>query len=734
MKLCIYLLKTLGGGRGFLRAAGVLCLFVNCAAGQDIDPASGDVQPYTGTAVNGYELVWSDEFNTSFLDTDKWVYREGDDSRTYIQSYQQAANNSVSNGLYRVLLKKESQGTKEYTAGGIISKQAFRYGYYESRMKVPAGGGWHSSFWMMKKSGGVAPHIELDVIENDSVDPSDYNVNIHRHLPEEQAFGTLRVETPPLSAGFHVFGCEFTADEVRYFFDGTLVQTVDAAQFDHNDMNIWLTSLALVYDGQDPVDDSLLPAEAQYDYVRFFELAPHAEVEIVSPDSGGVTLADTHQALHVSAAVTHSTNGLTSVISWSKLAGPGDVWFEDSSASITTAQFSEEGFYTIQCAAAVGQVTNTAAVDVAVNAELTVSLQHGVSGYESPCTFIREDNPDLNSGARSQIIIGRTGGGLRALFSFDLAGRLDPRAVIQRAELDLWTVGGTGQVGDLELHRLASSFAEGTGDGFSELSGVGSGATWRSRTGELSWDTAGGDFDAALLSSVPGYDATIEGLQKSFGTSSDFTGSVQTALNGGQTLNLAVYSPSAERSGSSAYSRIHSDDSTQASLRPKLTLTFMGNNLPWVSPGEGFSTRVDLPVSISGSVSNQLSEVWSKRSGPGTVTFADAGQRATTVCFSEPGVYVLGLSASNELGVVSRDVTAQVASAFPQFVDTFFTGASVDFQVHCTTGLSYILQTSTNLQNWTDLFTIHADESPMFVTADTATNVPVCFYRLQLGP
>ena len=89
------------------------------------------------------------------------------------------------------------------------------------------------------------------------------------------------MKTPDLSAGFHVFGCEFTPTTVKYFFDGDLVQTVDvtnvrkkdgtAADFPHGDQNIWLTSIASHLGGTKAVDDDKLPATAEFDYVRFFK-------------------------------------------------------------------------------------------------------------------------------------------------------------------------------------------------------------------------------------------------------------------------------------------------------------------------------------------------------------------------------------------------------------------------------------------------------------------------------
>ena len=83
--------------------------------------------------------------------------------------------------------------------------------------------------------------------------------------------GWKKVSTPDLAANFHVFGCEFTPETVKYFFDGKLVQTVDATKFPHSEQNIWLTVIATSLGRTKAVDDTKLPAAAEFDYVRFYE-------------------------------------------------------------------------------------------------------------------------------------------------------------------------------------------------------------------------------------------------------------------------------------------------------------------------------------------------------------------------------------------------------------------------------------------------------------------------------
>lgn len=273
-----------------------------CSSVMTADTVS-DIQPFLGTNVSGYQLAFGDEFDGDVVDESKWFYRL--DCKHW--SKQQKENVSVSNGLLRVSLKKETvkcpdnrwlqpgqqesdkpAGEVQYTAGGVISHQEFRYGYYEARLKTPTGAGWHTSFWMMRHgiyAGDPAySQIELDPFENDSIDPHHYQIDAHQWRPEpgtedpgrtQNKVGTKQVRFTDGTRldEFHVIGMEFTETELKYFFDGKLMKVTSfpADRYKHNDVSIWLTGLGTFLGNTKAIDDSKLPEEFQVDYVRFFE-------------------------------------------------------------------------------------------------------------------------------------------------------------------------------------------------------------------------------------------------------------------------------------------------------------------------------------------------------------------------------------------------------------------------------------------------------------------------------
>lgn len=395
-------------------------------------------------------------------------------------------------------------------------------------------------------------------------------------------------------------------------------------------------------------------------------------VHIASPSYVGVTLADTNTTLRVTAVATSGDSNIVPVITWSEVSGPGVVTFGNVTSADTTARFSVPGSYVLQCQAVTPNSTNTDQVTVAVNTSLTVTYREGVNGYAHIGTFLRGDSTAWNSGARDQFLVGRNGSGQRPVFSFNLPG-LDTNVIVQSATLDLWTYhfgGAVGTIGALELRQLNSTPTEGTGDGSTATSGAYTGATWLSRNGCAgtgnAWTSAGGDFGASVLSSVPGYDATVVNQQKTFTSTAGFVAAAQAALNANGPLNLLIISPTTEAGANNYYSRISSDDGSEVNRRPLLTLTYSGHRAPTISGSPVAFATIGVSVPLLVSVTNATGLMWTKVGGPGSAIFGDPTQAATTVMFGVAGNQVLRLTAWNAYGEVSRDFPVQsVANVLP---------------------------------------------------------------------
>ena len=220
-----------------------------------------------------YTLLFFDEFNTAELDGSKWTYRT--DSKHW--STQRKRNVEIKNGYLYLHVKKERSLDKEYTGAGIISKDTFKYGYYEARLKIPKGDGWHTSFWLMKHNslGNTLPsasEIEIDILENDSKNSNGYEIAFHKWIDGHTSVFGQHVETPNMNKNFVVAACEYTADYVKYYLNGKEIKELDLSDLPKGSVNIWLTSIASHLGGTETVDDKELPSSVTIDYVRYYKL------------------------------------------------------------------------------------------------------------------------------------------------------------------------------------------------------------------------------------------------------------------------------------------------------------------------------------------------------------------------------------------------------------------------------------------------------------------------------
>lgn len=196
-----------------------------------------------------YALEWSDSFTGPALDITKWNYR----TDIKAKSAQLPANVSVNEGRLNIDLRRQMFGGQEYTGGGVVSKAAFRYGYFEVEAKTTTNPGWHSSFWMLAGSGVTtyAPGAltEIDDFEINSEAPEVISMGM-LDWSGGKAIASVRCNASykpgwSTAEGFHTYGLEWTEQEIQYYLDGSSVcrQPYPPTQYTHDALNIWLTAI-----------------------------------------------------------------------------------------------------------------------------------------------------------------------------------------------------------------------------------------------------------------------------------------------------------------------------------------------------------------------------------------------------------------------------------------------------------------------------------------------------------
>jgi beta-glucanase (GH16 family) len=191
------------------------------------------------------ELVWSDEFDGTGVDVNKWEFQLGDGcaiglcgwGNNELQWYR-AENARVENGQLIITAKREPFGTKQYTSTRMrtMKKGDWTYGRFEIRAKLPYGRGLWPAFWMLPTDsvyGGWAASGEIDIMELVGHEPNKTHGTLHYGGPWPQnkstgASHTLKEGT--FADDFHLFALEWGPGEIRWYVDGVRYQTQPNAE------------------------------------------------------------------------------------------------------------------------------------------------------------------------------------------------------------------------------------------------------------------------------------------------------------------------------------------------------------------------------------------------------------------------------------------------------------------------------------------------------------------------
>ena len=236
----------------------------------------------------GWPLVFADEFDGDSLDWSKWFvpwYHKKDSARHF----------SLDGKGHLVLKVEKNPETGKLETGSIWSKDAWRYGYFEARLKYTRKPGWWSAFWMYG-IGNRNPFwdgFEIDIQEDYYTRPKvkggperrtiDHNLHVYT--------GTLlkswnyNSELPGSLDDFYTLGCKWTPFEISYYVDGRLLSSQaahsphDSVTFDAYHHAYGLVPLHAIVSGQimgekwfaSDISGVEFPEEYVLDHVRVYK-------------------------------------------------------------------------------------------------------------------------------------------------------------------------------------------------------------------------------------------------------------------------------------------------------------------------------------------------------------------------------------------------------------------------------------------------------------------------------
>ncbi len=238
-----------------------------------------------------YNLIWSDEFDGTALDTTYWTYEvNGNGGGNNELQYYTRDNTLVSDGTLKIIAKLEDYDGHDYTSSRIVTRNKFdfKYGKVEVRAILPGGRGTWPAVWMMPTNsvyGGWPNSGEIDIMEYVGYDHGKIFGSIHteafNHKIHTQK-GGVYYGIDDMDTTFHTYSIEWLPDQIRYYVDGDLYYTFnpnsyascpDSEEWPFNKDFYLIMNVAIGGDwgGVQGVDDSIFPVQMEVDYIRVYQ-------------------------------------------------------------------------------------------------------------------------------------------------------------------------------------------------------------------------------------------------------------------------------------------------------------------------------------------------------------------------------------------------------------------------------------------------------------------------------
>jgi len=163
-----------------------------------------------------------------------------------------------------------------YTSGIITSYDSFKfaYGYAEARARIPKGDGLWPAFWLLN-SYYIGQQPEIDIMEVRGENPHEIVHSYHHGANGSlQSHSATTVNADPVigySGDFHTYGVRWQPGRIDWYIDGSIVHTYENEDVAYQLMYV-IANLAVGGNFNfSAVDDSVLPASLDIDYIRVYQ-------------------------------------------------------------------------------------------------------------------------------------------------------------------------------------------------------------------------------------------------------------------------------------------------------------------------------------------------------------------------------------------------------------------------------------------------------------------------------
>lgn len=276
----------------------VLLLLAICGCSETDPQLNPNDYPASPLEKEGYNLIFSDEFEEEKIDTKRWLPQYFPHSTTIASACQTTYR--IEDGKLCLYIDEDTGNFSESTEMKVSSIQtieknnlhpntanvtnvvpyesfACQYGYFEMRAKMPScGGGGHVAWWLIgtqddaRADGTMSDQNgEIDIVEASFEYPNVFSPKVHAWDDKDlHAFEHPVGLEGTYDDSYHVYAMEWTPDGLTFYVDGKeICSTTNSPQY-RMGMFLGIYTDCVSFTG---AANDVYPKEFWVDYIRVYQ-------------------------------------------------------------------------------------------------------------------------------------------------------------------------------------------------------------------------------------------------------------------------------------------------------------------------------------------------------------------------------------------------------------------------------------------------------------------------------